>query len=120
MAHMEPQFYSVAELASILNVHNSTIREQAAAGHLPAIRIGRLWRFPKKKIDAWLDEERPATEPAEEREERGDLTPQAFDHLMEETRAAAERAGYRTVEDLDRLIAEVRAERYGDTASQER
>jgi excisionase family DNA binding protein len=41
------QFYSVSELAAILSVHPSTVREQAAAGHLPAIRVGRVWRLPR-------------------------------------------------------------------------
>ena len=65
MVKREAQFYSVADLAAILGVHNSTIREQAAAGHLPAIRIGRLWRFPKHKIDSWLEKGNPPGSPAE-------------------------------------------------------
>lgn len=59
MAKRETLFYSTKDLAEILGVHTSTVREHAAAGLLPAIRVGRLWRFPKKKIDAWLQQELP-------------------------------------------------------------
>lgn len=60
MAKRETLFYSTKDLAEILGVHTSTVREHAAAGLLPAIRIGRLWRFPKKQIDAWLEQELPS------------------------------------------------------------
>ena len=41
------------------------------------------------------------------------LTPEAFDELLAATREAAHRAGIFTLEDVDRLVAEVRAERKG-------
>jgi|YNPNPStandDraft_1061719.scaffolds.fasta_scaffold51535_3 excisionase family DNA binding protein len=55
---MEKQFYSVEELAAALHLHPTTIREHARAGRIPAVRIGRLWRFPKEWIDRWLEEQR--------------------------------------------------------------
>jgi excisionase family DNA binding protein len=64
----ETQFYTVNELATILNINPATVREHAARGILPARKFGRLWRFPRHKVDAWLEEERPATEPPRERD----------------------------------------------------
>jgi len=29
------------------------------AGKIPAVRVGRQWRFRKRDIDAWLDSQRP-------------------------------------------------------------
>ena len=39
------------ELAVYLRVHEITICKHAAAGRIPAVRIGRLWRFDKAAID---------------------------------------------------------------------
>ena len=37
-----------------LNLHEVTICKYAAQGKIPAIRIGRLWRFDKDVIDRWI------------------------------------------------------------------
>lgn len=63
----ETQFYTVNELAAILNIHPATVREHAAKGILPGRKFGRLWRFPRQKVDSWLKEER-RIEPSRERE----------------------------------------------------
>jgi CheY-like chemotaxis protein len=34
------------------------------AGKIPAVRVGRQWRFRKRDIDAWLDAQRPRGERA--------------------------------------------------------
>jgi DNA-binding NtrC family response regulator len=31
------------------------------AGKIPAVRVGRQWRFRKRDIDAWLESQRPRT-----------------------------------------------------------
>jgi excisionase family DNA binding protein len=45
------------ELAVKLLVHPVTIRLQAAAGRIPGKRIGNRWRFSRKRIERWLEEE---------------------------------------------------------------
>ncbi|MGD9031708.1 MAG: helix-turn-helix domain-containing protein [Desulfobacteraceae bacterium] len=42
------------ELAEYLNVHQFTICKYAAKGLIPAIRIGKVWRFDKEALDAWI------------------------------------------------------------------
>lgn len=42
------------EMQDILQVDRSTIYRMAEAGRLPAIKVGKQWRFPKKQVDAWL------------------------------------------------------------------
>lgn len=69
MEKIETLYYSTSELATMLGVARSTVIDRAREGDLPAIRFGRLWRFPKKKIDQWLTQEQPgaATEPEPKR-----------------------------------------------------
>jgi len=53
---MESEFYSIKELAVVLNVHSNTIRRAIKKGHLIAIRIGdgrrSPYRISKKSIEA--------------------------------------------------------------------
>lgn len=43
-----------AEAAVILKVHPVTIRAMAARGEIPAMKIGRVWRFRASALDEWL------------------------------------------------------------------
>jgi len=40
-------------------VNLRTVYRLIKAGKIPAVRVGRQWRFRKRDIDAWLDKERP-------------------------------------------------------------
>jgi PTS system nitrogen regulatory IIA component len=42
------------ELQEILQVDRSTIYRMAESGRLPAIKVGRQWRFPSESINSWL------------------------------------------------------------------
>ena len=44
------------ELAKYLKLHEITIGKYAAAGLIPGIRIGRVWRFERGTIDKWIAE----------------------------------------------------------------
>ena len=41
-------------------VNLRTVHRLIKAGKIPAVRVGRQWRFRKRDIDAWLDSQRPA------------------------------------------------------------
>ena len=47
--------WDAVDAARYLRVHPRTITRMAKRGELPAIHIGRLWRFRKADLDAWLD-----------------------------------------------------------------
>ena len=49
-----PQIMTTKELAQYLKLHGITICKYAAQGKIPAIRIGRVWRFDKEAIDRWI------------------------------------------------------------------
>ena len=42
------------EVAEYLKLHEITICKYAKDGTIPAMRIGRVWRFEKSAIDKWL------------------------------------------------------------------
>jgi len=45
---------SAKELASLLRMHEATIRKYAARGDIPNVRIGKVFRFEIQAIEAWL------------------------------------------------------------------
>jgi len=55
-----PQIMTTKEIAKYLKLHEITICKYAAQGRIPAIRIGRVWRFDKDAIDKWIGEGTPA------------------------------------------------------------
>ena len=42
------------ELAKYLRLHEITICKHAAEGKIPAVRVGKVWRFDKEAIDKWI------------------------------------------------------------------
>ena len=42
------------EMAQYLKLHQITICKLSKEGKIPAIQIGRVWRFDKDVIDAWI------------------------------------------------------------------
>ncbi len=42
------------DVQNLLHVDRSTVYRMAEAGQLPAMRVGRQWRFPTDEIEAWL------------------------------------------------------------------
>jgi excisionase family DNA binding protein len=46
----------VGEAAKLLRIHPKTLRVKARRGVIPAIQIGRVWRFRVSALNRWLDE----------------------------------------------------------------
>lgn len=42
------------EVAEYLRLHEITVCKYASEGTIPAVRLGRVWRFDKDKIDEWI------------------------------------------------------------------
>lgn len=45
-----PEIMNVEEVADFFRVSNQTIYNMLRAGKLPAVKVGREWRFPRDKI----------------------------------------------------------------------
>jgi nitrogen PTS system EIIA component len=50
------QIMTTKEIAEYLRLHQITVCKYAAKGEIPAIRVGRVWRFDKEAIDKWISE----------------------------------------------------------------
>ena len=52
------QLMDIKDVATYLRVKESTVYTWAQAGKLPALRLGRLWRFRRADLDDWLENKR--------------------------------------------------------------
>jgi len=51
------EMLTAKEIQDILQVDRSTVYRMAEADRLPAIKVGRQWRFPADQIQIWLDKQ---------------------------------------------------------------
>jgi excisionase family DNA binding protein len=54
---MTQQLMTVEDVATYLQLNTQTVSRMAARGELPAVKVGRHWRFRKETLDKYLDEE---------------------------------------------------------------
>jgi excisionase family DNA binding protein len=54
----QDQLMDIKEVASYLRLQESTVYAWAKGGRIPAFRLGRLWRFRRTELDAWLENQR--------------------------------------------------------------
>src|SRR5260221_4464051 len=50
----EDSFLTTEEVLDYLQVNLRTVYRLIKAGRIPAVRVGRQWRFRKRDIDNWL------------------------------------------------------------------
>ncbi len=55
---IDETFLTTDEVLAYLQVNLRTVYRLIKAGKIPAVRVGRQWRFRKTDIDAWLERER--------------------------------------------------------------
>jgi excisionase family DNA binding protein len=55
---MEDSFLTTGEVLEYLHVNLRTVYRLVKSGRIPAVRVGRQWRFRKADIDAWLEGQR--------------------------------------------------------------
>jgi PTS system nitrogen regulatory IIA component len=54
----EERLMSIKEVAEYLQVDMSTLYLWSQRGQIPAMKVGKMWRYRRSEIDAWLDEHR--------------------------------------------------------------
>ena len=59
MALEREVFLTTEEVLDYLQVNQRTVYRLIKAGKIPAVRVGRQWRFRKRDIDTWLDRQGP-------------------------------------------------------------
>jgi excisionase family DNA binding protein len=48
---------SVEEASEFLQLHPESVRAFARRGRLPAVKVGREWRFRAEDLDNWFEDE---------------------------------------------------------------
>jgi excisionase family DNA binding protein len=51
---IEP-LYDAHEIAQQCKVSEKSLHRWARSGQIPAVKFGKLWRFRKSAIDAWIN-----------------------------------------------------------------
>lgn len=49
---------TLEEVAEYLRLSIHTIYKMAQSGRIPAYKIGKQWRFKKRKIDNWIEKQK--------------------------------------------------------------
>ena len=67
-------FLTTEEVIDYLHVNLRTVYRLIKAGRIPAVRVGRQWRFRKADLDTWLDTHRRGTRVAQAMPARPEVT----------------------------------------------
>ncbi len=51
---MEDRWLSVDEIAAYLGIKRDTVYKWIDEKHMPAHKLGRLWKFRKEEVDEWV------------------------------------------------------------------
>ena len=76
------EMLTAKEMQILLQVDRSTIYRMAEAGRLPAIKIGKQWRFPGDQISDWLNIQTPSQVIPNEPEPKLDTAPTHLSDLL--------------------------------------
>jgi excisionase family DNA binding protein len=60
---MTNQLLTAADIAELLNLPESWVREATRQGHLPHLHLGRYIRYQASDIDAWLADHKASPGP---------------------------------------------------------
>ena len=55
MTEIEDRWLSVDEIGKYLGVSNDTVYRWIDKHSMPAHRMGRLWKFKRDQVDAWVE-----------------------------------------------------------------
>jgi excisionase family DNA binding protein len=50
------------DLAALLKVGEKTVYTMAKSGELPAFKVRGQWRFSRKDIDSWIEQQKHSTQ----------------------------------------------------------
>jgi len=64
------EVFTVKEVATLLKVGDKTVYSMAQAGELPAFKVRGQWRFSRKDIDAWIEEQKHRTHDLDEEDQK--------------------------------------------------
>jgi len=54
---MADKLLTLEEAAEYLDIHPGTLYRWARARKVPAVKMGRIWRFKKERLEEWFDKQ---------------------------------------------------------------
>lgn len=57
MENEKEEILTIQEVSVLLKSHPDTIYKLARKGEIPSLRVGKNWRFRKKSLEAWLEQQ---------------------------------------------------------------
>lgn len=54
---------SDAQAGELLGIHPKTVQRLARTGKLPAVRVGRYWKFRASTLNQWIDKQQTGLAP---------------------------------------------------------
>jgi len=67
----EHDVMTAKEAAAYLRIARATLYRLAAKGEIPAVKVGRVWRFSRQLLDEWLEARMRANIEGRSQEGRG-------------------------------------------------
>ena len=55
MNEFDDRWLSISDICKYLGVSNDTVYKWIDKHAMPAHRMGRLWKFKKEQVDAWVE-----------------------------------------------------------------
>ena len=52
------EVFKIKDVAALLKVGEKTVYSMAQSGELPAFKVRGQWRFSRKDIDAWIEQQK--------------------------------------------------------------
>jgi len=52
------EVFKIKDVAALLKVGEKTVYSMAQAGELPAFKVRGQWRFSRKDIEAWIEQQK--------------------------------------------------------------
>lgn len=54
---MADKLLTIEEAAKYLDIHPGTLYRWARAKMVPAVKMGKAWRFKKERLEEWIDKQ---------------------------------------------------------------
>lgn len=70
MAEIDDRWLSVDEICKYLGIGKDTVYKWIDKHGMPAHRMGRLWKFKKEQVDAWVESGGAATHTTDEKPDK--------------------------------------------------
>ena len=72
---LREEVFTLKEVAALLKVGEKTVYSMAQSGELPAFKVRGQWRFGRKDIDAWMEEQKNTHQETVDAAEENDQPP---------------------------------------------